>query len=73
LLKRLYFDTITHDPQALRFLVELVGADHVLLGSDSPFDMGDEDPAATVERTAGLDASERAQICGANAMRLLGE
>jgi aminocarboxymuconate-semialdehyde decarboxylase len=73
LLKRLYFDTITHDPQALRFLVELVGADHVLLGSDSPFDMGDEDPAATVERTSGLGALERAQICGGNAMRLLGE
>jgi aminocarboxymuconate-semialdehyde decarboxylase len=73
LLKRLYFDTITHDPQALRFLVELVGADHVLLGSDSLFDMGDEDPAATVERTTGLGASERAQICGGNAMRLLGE
>ena len=73
LLKRLYFDTITHDPQALRFLVDLVGADHVLLGSDAPFDMGDDDPAATVARTAGLGAEESAQICGGNAMRLLGE
>jgi len=73
LLRRLYFDTITHDPQALRFLIDLVGADHVLLGSDAPFDMGDEDPAASIGRVAPLGEDERALICGGNAMRLLGE
>jgi aminocarboxymuconate-semialdehyde decarboxylase len=73
LLKRLYFDTITHDPQALRYLVDLVGADHVLLGSDAPFDMGDEDPVAAVLAVDGLGDEARAMICGGNAMRLLGE
>jgi aminocarboxymuconate-semialdehyde decarboxylase len=52
------FDTITHDPQQLRALVDAVGADRVLLGSDYPFDMGDPDPVATV-RAAGI--GERAQ------------
>lgn len=73
LLKRLYFDTITHDPQALRFLIDLVGSDHVLIGSDAPFDMGDEDPLAGLDRVAPLGAAERENICGRNAMRLLGE
>ena len=73
LLKRLYFDTITHDPQALRYLIDLVGADHVVLGSDSPFDMGDEDPAGTINGVAPLGVEERENICGRNAMRLLGE
>jgi aminocarboxymuconate-semialdehyde decarboxylase len=53
-IRRFYFDTVTHDPQVLRDLVEFVGADHVLLGTDHPFDMADPDPVATVRR-AGLD------------------
>ncbi|MFP7299270.1 amidohydrolase family protein [Neobacillus niacini] len=39
-LNRFYFDTLTFHPQALEFLVKLAGADHVVLGSDYPFDMG---------------------------------
>jgi aminocarboxymuconate-semialdehyde decarboxylase len=73
LLRRLYFDALTHDPQALRYLIDLVGADHVLLGSDSPFDMGDEDPVGSIGRVAGLSAAEHGQVCGGNAMHLLGE
>ncbi len=70
-LTRLWVDTITHDPAALRAVVEAAGAEHVLLGSDYPFDMADPDPVATV-RAAGLgDAAERAVIRG-NAERLLG-
>jgi aminocarboxymuconate-semialdehyde decarboxylase len=73
LLRRLYFDTITHDPQALRYLIDLVGVDHVVLGSDSPFDMGDEDPMGTIDAIAPLGSEARENICGRNAMRLLGE
>ena len=53
-IRRFYFDTVTHDSRVLRDLVEFVGVDHVLLGTDHPFDMGDPDPVATV-RHAGLD------------------
>ncbi|HLF27753.1 MAG TPA: amidohydrolase family protein [Anaerolineae bacterium] len=70
-LKRFYFDTITHDPAVLRGLVEFAGADHVLLGSDYPFDMGSEHPIDVV-RALGLPATDEAKILGGNALRLLG-
>jgi aminocarboxymuconate-semialdehyde decarboxylase len=69
-LKQFHFDTITHDTAALRGLVELVGADHVLLGSDYPFDMGSENPVE-LARAAGLDRESEAKILGGNAVRLL--
>ena len=39
-IRRLYFDSLLHFEPALRYVVETFGADHVLLGSDYPFDMG---------------------------------
>jgi aminocarboxymuconate-semialdehyde decarboxylase len=51
--------------------VELVGADRVLLGSDAPFDMADDQPLATVER-AGLAPEAQARVAGANAAALFG-
>jgi len=69
-LKQFYFDTITHDPIVLRELVDLVGADHVLLGSDYPFDMGNENPADLV-RAANLGGDAEKKILGDNAKQLL--
>ncbi len=71
-LRRFYYDTVTHDADLLRSLVEYVGADHVLLGSDYPFDMGVSDPVGAV-RELGLSADAEAAILGGNAARLLGE
>jgi aminocarboxymuconate-semialdehyde decarboxylase len=69
--RRFLYDSVVHDPQLLRMLVELVGSERVLLGSDYPFDMADPDPVATI-RAAGLsDGDERALLWG-NAMRELG-
>jgi aminocarboxymuconate-semialdehyde decarboxylase len=70
-LRRFYFDTITHDPVLLRNLVEYVGLDHVLLGSDYPFDMGLERPGEIVH-TLNLPQTDEAKILGGNAARLLG-
>jgi aminocarboxymuconate-semialdehyde decarboxylase len=69
-LGRFMFDTVTHDPLALRALVEAVGRDQVLLGSDHPFDMGDPDPIATV-RAARLGPDAERAILHGNAERLL--
>jgi aminocarboxymuconate-semialdehyde decarboxylase len=69
-LGRLHFDTITHSPRALRFLVESVGADRVLLGSDYPFDMGNLDCVARVE-AAGLSDGDCAKILGGRVRQLL--
>lgn len=65
-LRRLYFDTVLHTPQALRVLVDLVGVEHVVLGSDYPFEMGDPDPVATVEAVPGLDDAGRQLILRGN-------
>ncbi|MCQ1855949.1 amidohydrolase, partial [Neorhizobium galegae] len=62
---------ITHDPEALRFLISLVGADHVLLGTDIPFDMADLSPVETL-RAAGIGAAEFELISGRNVIDLVG-
>ncbi|MFC4008507.1 amidohydrolase family protein [Nonomuraea purpurea] len=69
-LRELYFDSNVFDPGMLRHLVSEFGAEHVLLGTDYPFDMGTVDPLGFVER-AGLDDAERRLVLGGNAARLL--
>jgi aminocarboxymuconate-semialdehyde decarboxylase len=69
-LRRFYFDTITHDQALLADLVGYAGADHVLLGSDRPFDMGSDQPAAEVRALRLGDPGEQL-ILGGNASRLL--
>jgi len=63
------YDTITHLPAALAYLVELVGPDRVVLGSDAPFDVGDPDPVATV-RSARLGPAAETAILEANPVTL---
>ena len=71
-LRRFSYDTIGHDDRINLNLVRLVGADRVTLGSDYCFDMGLDDPVATVNRIATLSDSERAMILGGNSAKLLG-
>jgi aminocarboxymuconate-semialdehyde decarboxylase len=70
-LKRFYFDTIVHAKEALGFLVGTAGTDHVLLGSDYPFDMGMSDGVLQV-RGLSIGAAGQALILGETAQRLLG-
>jgi aminocarboxymuconate-semialdehyde decarboxylase len=70
LLRRLYFDSLTHDQDVLSDLVAFAGADHVLLGSDRPFDMGSDRPAEDIAALRLSDADEQL-ILGGNAERLL--
>ncbi len=71
-LRRFRYDTITHSPRALRYLVDTVGPDRVLLGSDFCFDMGYERPRAVVaDGAVGLSRRDRARIIRDNAARLL--
>jgi aminocarboxymuconate-semialdehyde decarboxylase len=71
LLRRLYFDSLTHDQALLRDLVTFAGPEHVLLGSDRPFDMGADKPADDV-RSLGLSPDAEQLVLGGNAARLLG-
>jgi aminocarboxymuconate-semialdehyde decarboxylase len=71
-LRQLYFDTMVFDATALSRLVADYGDDHVLLGTDYPFDMGEADPVGLIGRVDGVDDAGRARILGGNAARLLG-
>ena len=73
LFKRFYFDALTHDPRSTRHLINMAGADHVVIGTDNPFNMGYEDPIGRLDATPGLTAEEKAMICGGTASKLLGE
>ncbi|MER6240273.1 amidohydrolase family protein [Streptomyces clavifer] len=69
-LKRLYFDSLVHDPHVLRELIRVAGADRVLLGSDFPFDMGADNPVAAL-RAARLSEADLDAVRGRNASALL--
>jgi aminocarboxymuconate-semialdehyde decarboxylase len=70
-LKKIYFDTVVFSHIQLEALVKTFGADHVVMGTDYPFDMADFDPVEHVVST-GFDASATAAIAGGNAKKLLG-
>lgn len=70
-LRRFYYDTISHNPQIMRFLMEMVGADRVVVGSDYNFDAGYSRPVAFVDTIPGLSQRERAMILSENAADVL--
>ncbi|MFF9509070.1 amidohydrolase family protein [Streptomyces sp. NPDC014724] len=71
-LGRFYVDSVVFDDRALRLLVDTVGADRVMVGSDYPYPLG-ERPAGEVVRTSTfLDARSRELITHGNAERFLG-
>jgi aminocarboxymuconate-semialdehyde decarboxylase len=67
----MYFDTITHGDPALEFLVNSMGANRVVLGSDYPFDMGPTRPERCVDGVRGLSGPDRRKILELNAAELL--
>jgi aminocarboxymuconate-semialdehyde decarboxylase len=71
-LRKFYFDTMVFEPGQLKYLIDTYGADHVLLGTDYPYDMGDDDPLALLASTVGLDQGQLDLVAGGNAARLLG-
>jgi aminocarboxymuconate-semialdehyde decarboxylase len=70
-LKRVYVDSVVFTPHQLEYLVRVFGADHIVMGTDYPFDMADYDPIGHV-CGAALDADVKSRICGGNILKLLG-
>jgi aminocarboxymuconate-semialdehyde decarboxylase len=76
LFRRFYFDCLTHEPRSARHLITMAGADHVVIGTDNPFDMAprtDSMQVGQVDGIPGLTREEREWICSRTARSLLGE
>lgn len=72
MFKRFYFDALTHSPEAVRHLINVVGSDRVVIGTDSPFDMGEEHPVQHLDAVPGLTQAEREDVCYRSALNLFG-
>ncbi len=66
-IRRFHFDTVVYDPAVLADLAAFAGADRLVMGTDHPFQMAEDDPCGLV-RSAGLDP----ESLGANAAALFG-
>jgi len=70
-LEKFYFDTITHDSEMLGNLIRRFGADHVMLGTDYPYDMADDHPLQTIRGVKKLSVADRQLIEGGNAVKMM--
>jgi aminocarboxymuconate-semialdehyde decarboxylase len=71
-LRRIWVDNLVYEPENLAHLVNVVSPQHVVLGTDYPFDMGQDNPVDLIEAVADLQPSDHADIKAGNALRLLG-
>ena len=67
-LRHIYYDSITYDPGALQYLISVVGADHVMLGTDSPHQV--HDTKGAFANTAKLPEAQCAAVRSGNARRV---
>jgi aminocarboxymuconate-semialdehyde decarboxylase len=67
-LRAFHYDTCVYDPQVLKVLLERIGADRLVMGSDYP--VGEKDPIGFIRESTSSEDQVR-QICGGNAARLL--
>ncbi|MGB7577063.1 MAG: amidohydrolase family protein, partial [Pseudolabrys sp.] len=71
-LKKVYVDTVVFTPGQLKALVDTFGLDHVIMGTDYPFDMLENDPIGHIASVQGFDDQTRAALVGGNAKKMLG-
>ena len=71
-LNRFYYDCLTHDENALRYIIDEAGADRVVLGSDWPYDMGFDSPVEWVNGLTKLTQDEKELILWKNLEEVLG-
>src|SRR6202012_1428487 len=71
-LRQVYLDTVVFSYHQLAYLIDVVGPDRILMGTDYPFDMAEYNPVGHIAGVQGMDELTLAQIAGGNAIRLLG-
>lgn len=72
-LGKFYVDSLVHDPAALCYLLEVFGADHIALGSDYPFPLGESEPGRLIESLSRLSAATRRRLLSGTALEWLGK
>jgi aminocarboxymuconate-semialdehyde decarboxylase len=70
-LGRFYVDSLVHDAGALEYLIKLIGAERIALGSDYPFPLGEQEPGRLIESLA-LPEATKARLLGGTALEFLG-
>lgn len=70
-LKKLYFDTVVFTADQLEYLVDQYGSNHIVMGTDYPYDMAEENPVGHVSSVQKFTWTDREAIMGGNAARLL--
>ena len=71
-LGRFYLDSLVHDELALDYLVSLIGEDHVVMGSDYPFPLGEHEPGKLIESMAEMNNVVKEKLLWKNAVEFLG-
>jgi len=70
-MKKLYFDSLVFTEAQLRHLIDAWGADHILMGTDYPYDMAETDPVGHIDSVKDLSEADKAMVWGGNALRLM--
>jgi len=71
-LRRVWVDALVYRPENVAHIIRTLGASQVVLGTDYPFDMGEERPLSVLDGVSDLSATDRQRIAGDNALGLLG-
>jgi len=69
---RFWVDSLVHDADVLRYLIGLVGAGRIALGSDYPFPLGERRPGALIESMDDLAEDAKAKLLHGSALEWLG-
>lgn len=71
-LGRFWLDSLVHDQKVLEYIVDLVGEDRVILGTDYPFPLGETVPGKLIETNEKFSESTKRKLLGENALEFLG-
>jgi aminocarboxymuconate-semialdehyde decarboxylase len=71
-LPKLYFDSLVHDADVLRYMIKLLTPDRIMLGSDYPFPLGEHHPGSLIESMDDLGADVKERLLSGTALQWLG-
>jgi len=71
-LGKIWVDSLVHDEKMLEYIVDVMGTEKVVLGSDYPFPLGEDEPGKLIESVGKFDVDTKAKLLGENALSLLG-